>query len=223
MIINNKHTELGLLISFFIRNKCYLNVSYEELNKEMYACFYDSKEEMNLDYRRFVILSRPNEMGLIVYGDITENGDIVYDLSSKEIVNMYEKWVKEGKPEKELSQKHSSNPSMVACRLPRLYGEETDDILHNLAYSDFEDEKDLDKSCQILKDWIYKNIPNGFVKELKRISGIISLSELCDKLMSIKGINSVEDDDCNIPEEAVVGFDDYDDEEVISEVAPLKK
>lgn len=31
------------------------------------------------------------------------------------------------------------------------------------------------------------------------------------------------EDDFDIPAEAVVGFDDYDGEEVISEVAPLKK
>ena len=225
MIINSKHTELAVLVKYLVEKECYLNVSPCEHahTDDMYVYVYDTKKERDLDYRRFVVVSRPNEYGLIAYGDITANGGVIYDLSAKQIIDLYEKWLEEGKPEKKLSQMHGDNPTMVACRLPRLYGEETNETLYNLAYSDFEEDEDLEKSCQILKDWVYKNVPYGFVKELKKVSKELSLSELCDKLELIKA-DSEDFDHTSLAtnEYDEVCLEDYDDEDVIHEVTLLE-
>lgn len=217
MIINNEHNELGMIAKYLVAKKCYFNISTSEVahSKDMIICAYSTKEEMNLDYRRFVIISRPREFGLIAYGDITENGDIVYDLSTKQIVEMYEKWEQEGKPEKELSQKHGNTPSMEASRIPRLYEEEMSDILYSLQSSDFSDEKSLDKISLRLKKWIQKNVPYGFVENLKDVSEEFTLSDLCNQLSSAKPCNHEESTSQAIPfldsEDAIVD-DDCDGE-----------
>lgn len=153
MIINNEHNELGMIAKYLVAKKCYFNISTSEVahSEDMIICAYSTKEEMDLDYRRFVVISRPREFGLIAYGDITEDGDIVYDLSTKQIVEMYEKWEQEGKPEKELSQKHGNTPSMEASRIPCLYEEEMNDILFSLENSNNCEEAIVDDACDSKK------------------------------------------------------------------------
>lgn len=103
-MINKKHIELGNLTKFLISNGCYLEIKPEGY-RDMVARVYDNEEGITLDYPRWTVVSRTGYSDLIVYGDITEDGYPIVDITPMEIVSLYKKWVEEGKPSKEYTKK----------------------------------------------------------------------------------------------------------------------
>lgn len=99
-MINKNHKELGNLLSVLVKNRCFIEVRPAKI-RDMVAKVYDNEEDALLDYPRWSVVSRESYPDLIVYGDVTEDGKPIYNITAKEIISLYKKWVDEGKPEKE--------------------------------------------------------------------------------------------------------------------------
>ena len=211
-MINNKHEELGNAVKFLISNGCYLEIKKENPT-DMVARVYDDEENMELEYPRFVIISREGYSGLIVYGDITSDGKARFGWTPKMVALMYKKWVSQGRLSK----------SFTTTLIKRGIDPSDDDV----EFAGLE-----------LRDWILENVSDKLIDKLEQAIEDPTLTERCrdvflvayQQIKALENAPSLEtlvasdaEDDFDIPAEAVVGFDDYDDEEVISEVAPLKK
>lgn len=103
-MINEKNKALGCLLETLAGEKCFLEVKIEK-KRDKVLRVYDSAEDMTLGYPRWAVVSRLFENNLIVFGDVTETGKPVLDVTPKEIFSLYKKWVEEGKPSKEYTKK----------------------------------------------------------------------------------------------------------------------
>ena len=103
-MINEKHKALGCLLEALAGEKCFLEVKLEK-KRDKVLRVYDCAEDMALGYPRWTVVSRINENNLIVFGDVTETGKPVLDVTAKDIFSLYKKWVEEGKPSKEYTKK----------------------------------------------------------------------------------------------------------------------
>lgn len=99
-MINEKHIELGNLLKWFASQKIFVSVDLMKDEDNKVAYFYETEEDKNLGNYRFLVVSRVYDFGLKVAGDITETGNVSKELTAREIVDMYQKWVGEGKPHK---------------------------------------------------------------------------------------------------------------------------
>lgn len=196
-MINNKHKELGDTVKFLISNGCYISIKKENPT-DMVARVYDDEENMELEYPRFVIISREGYSGLIVYGDITSDGKACYGWTPKMIAIMYKKWVEKG-------------------RLSKTF---TTTLLKNGVDPN---DDDVEFASLELRDWILKNVSDKLFDKLEQAIDDPTLSERCRDvfLIAYQQIKALEntpnqeevnvEDECSIPEEAAVGFDDYDE------------
>ncbi len=103
-MINKKNKALGCLLKALVGERCFFDVRREKY-RDTVLRVYDNEEDINLNYPRWSVLSRTGYSDLIVYGDITETGEPIFDVTAKEIFSLYKKWVEEGKPEKEYTKK----------------------------------------------------------------------------------------------------------------------
>lgn len=99
-MINEKNKALGCLLETLAGEKCFMEVKIEK-RRDKVLRVYDSAEDMTLGYPRWTVVSRISENNLIVFGDVTETGKPVLDVTPREIFSLYKKWVEEGKPSKE--------------------------------------------------------------------------------------------------------------------------
>lgn len=201
-MINNKHAELGNSVKFLISNGCYLEIKKEH-DTDMVARVYDNDEDIELDYPRFVIISREGYSGLIVYGDITKDGKAIFGCSPKFITQLYKKWVSEG-------------------RLSKTF---TTTLLQKGTYSFDPEDDEVEWASLELRDWIMENVSDELFEKLKQASKDPTVSERCrdvfeEAILRITAFDSSKSedfafgediDDKDLPEEAAIGFDDYEE------------
>lgn len=100
-MINERHVEFGNLLKWFASQKLFVSIDLIGDGENRVAYFFETEEDRNLGNYRFLIASEVYALGLRVAGDITEMGYLSKEISAKEVVEMYRKWVYEGKPHKE--------------------------------------------------------------------------------------------------------------------------